>query len=334
MRPLPLLVGSCALAILAAAPQPSAPSIEKGPPEVNPLPPGEAPLRNPAFPDEPRAEPLHLGRAFTAADFAPYFTGGKAAEARQEFAKGHFLRARSLLAGEGNALPIRYLRALSAFRADDYAHAAQEMASLANDYPALRDRCLIHAALSREQMRQWSAAAQLFGQVQEASKLYTDARLGMVRALHRNGDLQSAVEAVASLAGMAAPAWGRDVGAEGLIALADLWSEMKNPSAEREALMVLWSTHPLSPLSAQAEKGLKGTNIPFEASVTRAELMIEAHRNRRALAVLEPLLHKLSLPDPLACRARFAYGKALRKERRHSSAATALQQVAEKCKDP
>lgn len=326
MRPLPLLVGSCALAILAAAPESSAPSIEKGPPE--------APLRNPAFPDELPSEAIPSGRAFTAADFAPYFTSGKAAEAKQEFDKGHFLRARSLLAREGDAPPVRYLRALSAFRGDDYTHAAQEMASLANDYPALRDRCLVHAALSQEQMRHWSGAAQLFGQVKETSGLYADARLGTVRALHRNGDLQAAVEAVASLAGLAAPAWGRDMGAEGLIALADLWSEMKNPSAEREALMLLWSTHPLSPLSAQAEKRLKGAGIPLEAYVTRAELMIEAHRNRQALAVLEPLLHKLRLPDPLACRARFAYGKALRKERRHGSAATALMQVAKECQDP
>jgi soluble lytic murein transglycosylase len=328
MRPLSLLVAACALAILAAAPQPSAPSIEKGPPQ--------ALLRNPAFPepDAPPSEAINPGRTFTAADFVPYFTGGKAAEAKQEFAKRNFLKTRMLLAREGNAGPIRYLRALSAFRADDFAHAAQEMASLANDYPALRDRCLIHAALSEEQMRHWAAAAQLFGQVQETSKLYVDARLGLVRALHRKGDLQSAVEAVASVAGIAAPAWGRDVGAEGLIALADLWGELKNPSAEREALRVLWSTHPLSPLSAQAERRLKGTSIPVEASVTRAESLIEAHRNRQGLAVLEPLLDKLSLPDPLACRARFAYGKALRKERRHSSAATALKQVAEKCKDP
>ena len=75
---------------------------------------------------------------------------GKKKEAKAAFDRGFYLKARELLQGEGDDPPVRYLRALSAVRAGDDARAAEEMTTLAGDYPALRDRCLTHAGVALE----------------------------------------------------------------------------------------------------------------------------------------------------------------------------------------
>ncbi len=360
IRLVPLL--GCVL-LIAAAPDPTtdqqgaslaaekeahpAPQAEvgNGPPEAQLSPPPDAEkiqvptgfrdVENPAFPTARQlAEPVVPARSFDAADFAPYFGGGATGEAKTEFDRGRFARARQLLEDQGDSLPIRYLRALSALRAEAYIPAAEEMSALANDYPALRDHCLVHAATAYGELHRWDAAAEHFGAVVSGSKLYADARLGLSRVLRRKGDLEGAIAAVSPLADLAAPAWGRDPGAEALQALADLLREKKSAAAERQSLLQLWSMHPLSPLSAQAERRLTRAAIPPEVEVARAELLIEFHRNRLGLVLLQPLLPKLKLPDALACRAHFAYGKALRKERQHAKAIRAITPVVQKCEDP
>ncbi|HME90996.1 MAG TPA: transglycosylase SLT domain-containing protein [Myxococcaceae bacterium] len=335
--------GSGATVEKEAHPAPQA-QVENAPPEaqlspppdsekVQP-PPGFVGVENPAFPvPQPPGPAVPLGRRFDAGDLAPYFNSGTPAAAKAEFDRGRFARARQLLESEGDSLPIRYLRALSALRAEAYSPAAEEMSALARDYPVLRDRCLVHAGIAYEELHQWDAAAERFAAVGSGSKLYGDARLGLARVLRRNGDVQGAISAISPLADLAAPAWGRDPGAEALISLADLLREKKNPAAERQALIRLWSAHPLSPLAAQAEKRLRGVAIPVEIQVARSEQLIEAHRNRKGLASLDPPLPKLKLPDALACRAHFAYGKALRKERQHAKAIRVLTLVVAQCKD-
>jgi len=342
--PRPEPPGDTATVEKEAHPAPQA-RVENAPPEAQlspppdaekiQLPPGFIGVANPAFPSaQPLAPSVPPGRRFDAADIAPYFSGGILAEAKAEFDKGRFAQARQLLENQGQSLPTRYLRALSALRAEAYFPAAEEMSALARDYPVLSDRCLVHAGIAYEELHQWDVAADRFAAVPSGSRLYGDARLGLSRVLRRKGDVPGAIAALASLADLAPPAWGRDPGAEALIALADLLRERKSLAAERQALIRLWSTHPLSPLATQAEKRLKGVTIPLEIQLVRSEQLIEAHRNRRGVALLQPLLSKLRLPDALACRAYFAYGKALRKERQHAQAIRAITPVVQKCKDP
>lgn len=299
------------------------------------IPPGYIGVGNPAFPvlDAPQS-PVLLGRRYDAADLAPYFSTGQQAQAKAEFDKGHFAAALKLLADQGNSRPVRYLRGLSALKAESYALAAAEMSALARDYPVLRDRCLFHAAAAFEELRKFDDAVDRYRQLPPGSKLFPDAELGLARALRRKGDLDGAIEALSSTARLAAPAWGRDLGAEALIALADLFRETRRPELERSALIDLWTLHPLSPLAARAEGRLKMATLAIEARVIRAEQLIEAHRNRGGLALLEPFAFKLKLPDPIACRAQFAYGKAQRKERRHAKAIRALVPVVAHCNDP
>jgi soluble lytic murein transglycosylase len=301
------------------------------------MPPGYVEVLNPAFPDAPPpkvAEPrIFKGRSYGLDDLAPYFAQGKRKEAKEAFDKGFYTRARELLEKEGDSLPVRYLRALSAVRAGDDAHAAAEMTALAEDYPALRDRCLTHAGVALESLGRFGDAAVLLAQVSEDSRLYPDARLALGRVLRKAKDTDAALAALAPLATRTSPSWGRNVAAEALLASADIAAEKKDKTREREYLWRLWAAHPLTALAKQAEKRLKGQQPPLEMKVLRGEQLIELNRNRPGLDVLEPLLPSLKLPDALACRAHFAFGKGQRKERQHTRAIAALTPVVEQCKD-
>ncbi|MDC0707246.1 transglycosylase SLT domain-containing protein [Stigmatella sp. ncwal1] len=310
-----------------------------GPPpdaEKTPLPAGYVEVFNPAFPlpwVEPAKVRVDKGRAYRLEDLSPYFAEGRKKEAKEAFDRGLYVRARALLHLEGDALPVRYLRALSAVRAGDDARAAEEMTALAEDYPALSDRCLTHAGMALEQLGRFEESAARLGRVPEDSKLYVDARLGMARVLRKKKDYDGAMAALAPLTARPAPSFGRSVGAEALMATADIAAEKKDREHEREALWKLWARYPLSQLTKQAERRLKGLKPPLEAQVARAEQLIELHRNKQGLTALEPLLPSLKLPEPLACRAHFAFGKGMRKERQHTRAIATLVPVVEKCQD-
>jgi soluble lytic murein transglycosylase len=326
-----------------SAPQPrteGAPSEAMlGPPpdaEKTPLPAGYVEVFNPAFP-LPWVEPVKVrvdkGRAYGLEDLSPYFAEGRRKEAKEAFDRGLYVRARALLHLEGDAPPVRYLRALSAVRAGDDARAAEEMKALAEDYPALRDRCLTHAGVALEQLGRFEESAAMLGRVPEDSKLYVDARLGMARVLRKKKDLDGAMAALEPLTARPAVSFGRSVGAEALLATADIAVEKKDREREREALWKLWARYPLSQMAKQAERRLKGIKPPLEAQVARAEQLIELHRNKQGLTALEPLLPTLKLPETLACRAHFAFGKGMRKERQHTRAIATLVPVVDKCQD-
>lgn len=327
-----------AVASLAWAQTGNAPSEAQltPPPDAEhaPLPAGYVEVLNPAFPNAaPPPKLVDRGPRYDLEALSPYFAEGRKKEAREAFDKGEYRKARELLEGEGDSVPVRYLRALSAVRAGDHARAAEEMAALADDYPAMRDRCLTHAGVALESLGRFEEAARLLARVSEDSRLYVDARLALGRVLRMGKDYAGAVAALEPLTGRRSPSWGRDAGAEAFLALADIAAERKDKAAEREALWALWGRHPLSPLAAQAEKRLKGVNPPVEARVTRGEQLVELHRNKQGLAVLEPLVAALKLPDALACRAHFAYGKGLRKQREHTRAIQVLTPVVEQCQD-
>src|SRR5215813_1404402 len=291
-------------------------------------------IANPAFPSIPVLAEPSKGRPFSASDLDSYFASGRARESKVEFDRGHFGVARTLLLNEGSELPVRYLRALSALRAEDYQPAALEMSALAADYLAVRDRCLFYAGSAYEQLRQWDAAAAHFGRVEAESRLYPDARLGLARALHHGGQRAGAVEVATQLAKDVGTVQGRDVAAEALFAAAEMLREARDAAAERDLLIQLWSRHPLSPFASEAARRLRGIKLPPEAVVVRAERLIDSHRNRQGMVLLEPLIHSVSPPDALGCRAHFAYGKALRKERKHAKAVAVLGPVTAQCSEP
>jgi soluble lytic murein transglycosylase len=292
-------------------------------------------IPNPAFPAPPAPAPkVDRGPEFDASNFSPYFVTGNLPLAKLAYDEGQFTRAVELLEKEGDDAPVRYLRALALSRADQKPQAADLFEGLIADLPALTDRCLTHAAVLREDLGQLDRAAQLFAQVPSTSRLYPDARFGLARVLRAKGDLDGALTALGPLTAVPPQAFGRDVAADALMMAADLAKQKKDAGRERDTLLALWSGHPLSALAKMAELRLKGTPIPVDAKVARGEALIDANRNLPGLLLLKPLLPSLKLPDLLACRAHFAYGKGLRKLREHTRAEAELVPVVAKCSDP
>ncbi|MGV3622440.1 MAG: transglycosylase SLT domain-containing protein [Archangium sp.] len=292
-------------------------------------------FQNPAFPSPAVAVvPVDRGPKIERADLAPYFAEGKLAEARAAFDAGNFTKAVALLDGQPEQGPIRFLRALSAHRSGDWQFSAKEFESLAASYAPLRDRCLVHAGWGYEQLRDWDSAIRVFAQVSGTSRLTPDARIGLSRAWRWKRDWKQAEAPIAQYLDRPPPPWGRNVGAEALLQLADLSAAKKDTKGEQAALLKLWSRHPMSKEAAKAEPRLGDlTKVPVDATVVRAEALIDAHRNLQGITMLEPIVADLKVPDPTACRAHFALGKGYRKQRQHAKALPELAMV-RKCKDP
>jgi len=297
--------------------------------------PGFARLTNPAFPTpDVKAVSIDRGPKIERADLSPYFTSGKLAEAKAAFDAGSYSKAVALLDGISDTAPTRFLRALAAHRSGDWAFSSKEFEALAEGYAPLRDRCLVHAGWGYEQLKDWSSAVRVFSQVSSTSRLTPDARMGLARAYRWLKDLKKAQDAIADYVERPAPPWGRDVGSEALLVLADLSAAKKDAKAEQAALLKLWSRHPLAKEAEKAEARLGDlSTVPQDAMITRAEALIDAHRNDRGVAIVEPMVPTMKLPDPLACRAQFALGKGYRKLRQHAKAVATLAPL-KKCKDP
>lgn len=306
------------------------------PPDVEGEPdPGFARLLNPAFPaPDVRTVPVDRGPKLERADFAPYFADGKLAEAKAAFDAGKYKQAVVLLDGQPETAPTRFLRALAAHRSGDWAFSAKEFEALAEAWPQLRDRCLVHAGWGYEQLKDWAGAVRVFSQVGKTSRLTPDAKLGLARAHRWLRDLKAAQEVIAAYLERPAPAWGRDVGAEALLVQAELLAAKKDAKGEQAALLKIWASHPMSREAEKVEPRLGDlAAVPQDALIARAEALIDAHRNAQGVAIVEPIVPTLKLPDPLACRAQFALGKGYRKLRQHQKAVATLSPLT-KCKDP
>lgn len=294
-------------------------------------------VANPAFPAPPAApESKDRGPTLTRADLAPYFAEGRLAEAKAAFDAGKHSQARAILDEVAPTPPVRFLRALAALRVRDDAFAGPEFESLAADYPALKDRCLVHAGQAFEARKDWTAAERVYAQVSPESRLGIDAKLGRARALTRLKNPREALELVAPWVDRPAPPWGRDVGAEALLVQADVFAWKGDKKREREALLKVWSAHPMAKREVGRAEGRLGdlSEVGADALVTRGEALIDAHRNAQGIALIEPLLPTLALPDATACRAQFAVGKGYRKLRKHQLAVQTLAPVVKQCKDP
>ncbi len=329
---LALALGGSAWAQDTAPPAADAPSSDA--PEQVDL--GFIQVRNPAFPSpEVHEVPVNRGRKIERADLLPYFADGKKAQARAAFDAAKWADVRALLEGEGDDAPVKYLRTLATQRQLDHATASKQFEALAAVWPGMRDRCLVLSGQSFEELKDWASAMRVYEQVSVSSRQAFDAAMGMSRALRNTKQGPKARDTLTAFAAKGPPPWGRDTGAEALLALADLAAARKDAKAEREALVKLWSVHPLSIPAKKVEERVAALGeLGNEATVTRADALIEAHRNVEGIDMLEPLMSTLKLPDALACRAGFALGKGLRKQRLHAKAVQVLAPVVKKCTDP
>ncbi|WP_224242740.1 lytic transglycosylase domain-containing protein [Hyalangium gracile] len=265
---------------------------------------------------------------------APYFAQGTLAQARAEFDRGRYRRARALLDKEEATLPVRFLKAQSAFHLRDFATAAEEFAALAEDYVPLRDHCLLRAAQANEQLRKLEQAATQYQAISELSTLYPEARFNLARVLERRRNIDGALAALSELIESRKARGPDSIRMQALMKTCDLARKQGKYNVEHKALLEVWATSPLSREAERARQRLRGLPVPLKWKVRRADALLDLHRNAAAMAQLDGVLPHLTLPDPLACNARLIYGEALRKERLHRRAIQMLTPVVQQCDLP
>jgi peptidoglycan lytic transglycosylase len=297
--------------------------------------PGLAPAADPAA--------ATLGEA----DVAPLLTGPRAGRAAADYAAGKFEAAAKALEG-ATAPGARYLRALSLVEAKRGPDALTAMAGLERALPDIADRVAFHRARAHELVGDDLAAAKSYGEVQPGSLLWAEAQLARARALQRAGDRAAALEGLTPILSLPPPEelTRGDTASDALLLTGRLRASGRGKADmawARRAFIDCWAAHPLSGAAAACLDELKKLPMPAgappspEDSVRRAEALLDANRNAPAMAELSKIVPNLPAPgpgEPLACRARFALGKAYRRERQHSKAIEVLRPVVDRCEDP
>jgi peptidoglycan lytic transglycosylase len=284
---------------------------------------------------------------FTDADAAPLFAAGALAKARADLEAGRYEAAAKGFerATEPEA---RYLRAVALVSARRGAEALKTLSGLEEKLPELADRVAFWRARARELSGAPRAAAADYAQIGEGSLLWAEAQLARARALQSAGERGAAIDALAPILSLPPPdeLTKGDFAAEALLLDGHLRAAGKT-SAElawaRRAYVDCWAGHPLSGEAGVCLAELRRLPSPAgappstEDALRRAEALLDANRNAPALAELQKLVPGLPAPgagEPVACRARFALGKAYRKERQHTKAIEILKPVVERCDDP
>jgi len=321
--------------------------------------------------------------AYGDAELLPYFASGPSKRAFAELQAGRAARALKLIPEKADDAPTRWLRAL-ALRAANRPRAAREVfEQIAAAGGPLADRALHLAGLSAIDAGDAASAERLLAQVPYR---YVDAdqaileRARQLQKSHPAGPrLAARVEEV--LEPIFAGKLRADVASAHLLA-GDAQLAAGAKEKARAHWRAAWLDHPLSPAADSARNRERqlgpGEPIPPLKLIRRAEVLLDAHRNRDALdqlsrvklpslclggcpgdrtagALLKAALSLLApggLPveheptaqdvervprdpaDPLACRAGFDRGRALRKMRDYGKARSALAPVVLRCADP
>jgi soluble lytic murein transglycosylase len=244
------------------------------------------------------------------------------------------------------AAEVRFLRARQAMASGDAAAAERELPGLATALPAIADRVEAVAAAAAEAQGDGERAIEIWGRIQATSLLWPQARMSLGRlhaAAGRGGD---AVAAVRPLLGLPAPGdlSRSDPAPRALLFAGKILAEQADGRGEARRLFLdCWAGHALSPEAKECRTRLEALPAPDgdppgdEDLLRRAEALLDWNRNDLALAEARRLGEKLPPPgagEPMACRAAFVRGKALRKLRQHAAAVEELAPVVEVCADP
>lgn len=280
--------------------------------------------------------PPSSARNLTEADLASSLAGESAAKARALFEAGRYADAVAALPEEkAKTPPERFLRDLSLLRAGRFAEAAAAFIALADEYPALADRCRFHAGQAYEAAGDFGSAMGAFDAVEEGSLLHVSAQFELGETLRRAGDLRASATVWAPLAERPAPPWGWDIGGDALYELGSVQEGSGQRKAAVASFLKAWSEHANSRRADRAlERALAlGATPTPDQVVAHAEGLMEAHKNQQAVGAISPLVE--APPEKLSnaslCRARYVLGKSLRKLRQHAKALEVLETVVRDC---
>jgi soluble lytic murein transglycosylase len=238
------------------------------------------------------------GLAFGPRELAPYFAAPPLKTALAELQAGHGAEALKLIPAKSKDTPVRWLRALALKAAGQSAQARALFEQLAAAPGPLADRALHLAALSAIDSGDGAAAEQMLGQV---SARYVDADQAMLERARQLMKLKAAGPAMAAqveavLEPLISGKVRADVGSAHLVA-GDAQLAAGAKEKARAHYRSAWVEHPLSAAAQSAhdrEKQLgPGAPVPPALLVKRAEILLDAHRNREALDQLA----RLSLPS-------------------------------------
>lgn len=289
-----------------------------------------APVEPPAVPDR--------GPRFDPASLAPYFASAELRAARARFEAGLYADAFALFTKADDGSPqVALLRGLAAIELGRNDEAAQILAPLADRLPALADRVRWNLGLALDRKGDRAGAAEAWALVPEGSARKDDARLAQARVLAEMARGAEALVVLAPLLDRRPPGWGNDYGASALLAAGEIHQKRGEKKQARESFLRVWSEHALAPQADDAKAradALGGGGPSLAQRVTRAQVFLDAQKNREGIAQLEPLLPQLKLPDAVACEGRFALGRGYRKQREHTKAIAMLDAVARSCTEP
>jgi soluble lytic murein transglycosylase len=274
------------------------------------------------------------------ADVAPLFPDGPLARAAADLDAARPADAAALAASPRPE--ARYLAAVALMQRGDHAAALPLLLRLDEKLPDLADRVAFRRGQALDAADRRREAAASYRLVAQGSLLWADARLAEARALDAAGDRGAALSALLPLLGVD-DGGRRPAAAEALLLAGQIQARaLGDHAAARRAFVQCWAEHPLAAAANDCLAALRqlpgdaGAPPTPEEVVRRAERLLDENRNRAALAALEEVAPALGTPSaaaPLACRGRFALGKAYRKERQHTRAVAELAPVVDGCED-
>jgi soluble lytic murein transglycosylase len=279
-----------------------------------------------------------------AADAAPLFAAGALGRAVADLGAGRFEEAARAFAASQRP-EARYLEALALLGAGRAEEAASSLVGLELALPDLADRLALLRGKALERAGRPAEAAEAYALVGPGALQHPEALLARARLLAGLGDPSGALQALEPVAGLAAPedVARLDAAAEALLLAARLRAgggPDRDLVRARADLVQCWAGHPLSPAAARCGEALRslppphGAAPPVADALRRAEALLDANRNRAAIAELKSLAGALGPPGPAAeeaCRAHLALGRAYRKERRYPGAIELLAPAVAAC---
>ncbi|HYS09457.1 MAG TPA: lytic transglycosylase domain-containing protein [Myxococcales bacterium] len=238
--------------------------------------------------DPPLPEPIEIGAAIGEAELAPRFTTPSLKSASSELQAGRAANALRYLPSVPDDVPTKWLKAMALKAAEQPGRARPLFQQIAQKGGPLADRALYMAALCAVDEGNARTAEKLLGQI---SLRYVDADQALLERARQTMKLRSPGRGTAArveeiLAPILEGKLRADVASAHLIA-GDAQFAARSKDKARAHWRAAWVEHPNSPAAESArdrERQLgPGPAVSPLLLARRAEILLDAHRNREAL---------------------------------------------------